>query len=401
MNSSDSVPYTELEEVVVNGESQWIENGKAVFLPSRQAKHLAADMESMIKIMNTNLLMVKDGVITTSSGEPVAIFINGVPADNVDRSIFWANNVIRVEFYPVTDDPRFHGSRNVLNFVMKEYVAGGVTRVEGSQIFPNDGDYNLASKLVIGKMTYAVKANAGYSRDYCTHYEANESFSDVWYDNSFHDLISRKDAGSSVNRYNFFTTAANARYRTKNFITTHGIAFDWNENPRSSDEGEVLYSPSIIPAGQVNSLSRSRKSSLRLNGEYLTQVLRKWSMSVNWLVRYNHNNQNSSYTESEETPITNFAREDAWLLGMKLRMGYQLSKNIGMAFTVADDYEHTGTTYGGTASSEQKMNMNQAKLSVESIFAFSPKLGLRILPQVALYQRSVNGAAWRQIFFPG
>ena len=105
--STDSVKTTQLEEIVVKGENQWIENGKAVFIPTRQAKRMAKDMASMIDIMNTPLLKGENGKITTASGEPVSLFINGVEVDKIEQSTFWANNAIRVEFYPYTDDPKF------------------------------------------------------------------------------------------------------------------------------------------------------------------------------------------------------------------------------------------------------------------------------------------------------
>ena len=399
--STDSVKTTQLEEIVVKGENQWIENGKAVFIPTRQAKRLAKDMESMIRIMNAPMLIVKDKKVTTTSGESVAFYINGVPVDNVDRETFWANNVLRVEFYPNPDDTKFRGQRNVLNIIMKEYIAGGLTKLNGDQTFPNDGTYRLSSKFVYKKMTYNATVKAGYSRDHLSHYDAIETFNDVWYNGNFYNLITREDEARSVSRSNDFSSAFNARYRSEKFIATHGISFGWNQNPNSNDVGNVTYSPSIISSGHSLSNFQSRQSAVDVNGDYAMKFSPKWILWANWSTGYSHFNHQTSYNEFGESPIDNYARENAWKVKLNVRSNIQLTQKIILGFSIQNNYEHHKTFYDGSVSSIQNMSLNNTTFAAQSIFNLSPKIRFNISPQLAIYHRGINSIYNQTDLLPG
>lgn len=399
--SVDSAAYTQLKEVIVEGKTQWIENGKAVFLPSKQAKHHAKNMEQMVRIMNTPVLTVENGEIKTSTGEAVAVFINGVPVDQLDRETFWANNVLRMEFYPESDDPRFQGKRNVVNFIMKEYIVGGVTRLNGDQIFSNEGDYRLSSKLVVKKMTYNIMANGGYSRDYSQHSEKQESFADIWYGQEHYDLVQREETSNSVSRQNEFTSAANARYKADKITVTHGVSFNWNQNPLSTDRGAVSYSPAIIGAGQMISQRESRNSAVRIYGQYLPQLSKKWAFNLNWAAQYNHKNYGSSYSETEAAGIANSARENSWAVSASARLANQLTKLFGWAVDVNESYEKYRTNYGGSAVSLQDMSLNKTQVTLQALFNISRVIGFVVKPTLSIYQRNVNDAYNKTDVLPG
>lgn len=175
----DSVKMKELPVLSVKGENVWFEKGKAVFVPSRQDKNLSKNMTDLIEMMQTGVLYVEGGMIK-AGGNKANIYINGVPVDNMDQATFWAKNALRVEYYPVSDDPRFGGKNNIVNFIMKEYKTGGLTRLDGSQTFPNTGSYTASSKLVYKDMTYNGMVRAGYNRDHSICTIGTENYLDVW-----------------------------------------------------------------------------------------------------------------------------------------------------------------------------------------------------------------------------
>ncbi len=121
---------TTLKELVVTGENAWFEGNKAVFVPRKNEKNLAIDAVSLIDNMGTPLLYVKENQIMSRTGGAVTIFINGNPADDTDLRTFWPQNAIRVEYIQNPDDPKFRGATNVVNFIMKEYTFGGLTKLD-------------------------------------------------------------------------------------------------------------------------------------------------------------------------------------------------------------------------------------------------------------------------------
>ncbi|MCM1369255.1 MAG: hypothetical protein NC204_02665 [Candidatus Amulumruptor caecigallinarius] len=258
----------ELSELVVKSDRVWIENGKAVFIPRKSEKNLSRDMNGLIDRMHTGILNVRDGVITDPDGQPVNIFINGVPADNLDISTFWPKNVNSVEYLTSSDDPRYLGKNSILNFVVKEYSAGGLTRFEVDQTFPNEGDYSVASKLVYGKMTYNAMFRGSYSRDHLSGRDFSESFDDIWYDGLQYDNITKSERTDESNRRDNMYGGFTARYRSDKFMATHKAALEWSRNPESTVAGELLFRPDVISGNISFALTNSRSMSPEISGRY-------------------------------------------------------------------------------------------------------------------------------------
>ena len=169
----------ELEELVVTGERAWIEGNKAVFVPTKSEKNLSDSPATLVERMNIPLVIVDRGTIKNLRGQGIPIYINGEPATDIDLQTFWPKQTYRVEYIDHPKDPRFRGADAVLNFVMTEYSMGGVTKASASQTIPNDGRYNVSSKLVYRKMTFGALVGGGYSRDHSTSYTGEENYNDV------------------------------------------------------------------------------------------------------------------------------------------------------------------------------------------------------------------------------
>lgn len=78
----------QLQELIVEGKNTWMEGNKVIFIPRKSERNLATDATSLIENMNTGILTVKNGSIMARGTNPVIIFINGKPANNVDLSTF-------------------------------------------------------------------------------------------------------------------------------------------------------------------------------------------------------------------------------------------------------------------------------------------------------------------------
>lgn len=152
--SENDVKTTTLQELVVTSDYAWVDGEKFVFVPRKNEKNLATDAISLIENMHIPVLYVDKGNIKSRTGGSVSIFINGVPADDMDMSTFWPKNALRVEFMESSPDPKFEGKHNILNFIMKDYALGGLTKLRGRQVIPNEGSYEASSKFVYKKMTY-------------------------------------------------------------------------------------------------------------------------------------------------------------------------------------------------------------------------------------------------------
>lgn len=401
-NGNDGdVKATDLNEVIVRGENVWVDGNKTVFIPNKRAKNLAKDMVSLVERMHMGIILVEDGEIRTGNGQTVNIFINGVPADGLDISTFWPKNAMRVEYMETSDDPRFLGKGNILNFVMKDYVAGGLTKIDGSQEFPNNGEYSAASKLVWGKMTYNAMAKGGYSRDHLSGSDRTETYDDVWFSGSHYDRIMRQECSGITSRSNNIYGGLNARYRTDKIVMTHRVALQWNENPGSGSHGFVSYSPLIIESNEVNTFSCSRSLSPSIDGKYNFFPGGKWSYSAGWFFNHSHNNNQSSYTDTGLPSVVTISRENMYVYGLELNTGFNAGSNMVMMASFKERRNISSVCYSGSSDSRQWQSSGESCL--EFLWWYQPvrSVTFKVTPQITLYDWNVNHTIKETNWMPG
>lgn len=173
----------ELKELVVKDKRARVEDDKVIFVPNKKEKNLSNSPTTLLEAMHLPMLKVTNKTVSTLGGESVALFINGAPMSETDMATFWPSRILRVEYIPNPNDPQYAGAKYVINFILKQYEIGSVTRIDASQELPNNGDYTVASRLEYKRLSFGLKANASYSRDHIQHETGNEIFSDLYYNN--------------------------------------------------------------------------------------------------------------------------------------------------------------------------------------------------------------------------
>ena len=389
-NVNENAKVTELQELIVKGENAWFEDGKAVFIPKKAAKNLSTDMISLIDRMNTGVLRVEKGSIKTASGQSVNIFINGVPADNMDRATFWPKNAMRVEYMQSSNDPQFQGKSNILNFVMKDYVAGGLTKLNGMQEFPNEGEYSASSKLVWGKMTYNAIVKGGYSRDHLSNTEGNERYHDVWYNGTHHDIITRHDETADYNRSNDIYGGITARYRTPKFLMNHSVALQWNQNPGSGSHGVSGFTPEIISGNSVTGTTDSHSLSPMVNGSYHIMGHTKWTAGGGWDFRHSHNRSYYSYQDGLTSPIITASNENNYAYSANIYGTYIPLNDLYLQLNISEIVNIFKSRYSGNTESIQKQTNSTTKFNFHFWYQPISKITISIKPQLVFYNRDIN-----------
>ena len=97
------------------------------------------------------------GKVTMNTGEPVAFFIDGVPATENDVADMNTRDVVRVEILDYLTDPKFRNSAHVVNYIMQNYEYGGYTKLNTTEMFLSClSSYNRLSGTA-SKPSVAVK----------------------------------------------------------------------------------------------------------------------------------------------------------------------------------------------------------------------------------------------------
>lgn len=379
--ATDTVAVShDLEEVVVVGERAWIEGNKAIFVPSKSEKNLSSTPEDLVKRMHIPTVIVDGGAIKNLRGQNVPIFINGVPADNIDRQTFWPKQTYRVEYIDHPDDPKFRGADAVLNFIMTEYEVGGVTKTNLYQEFPNNGRYNITSKLVYKKMTFGALVGGGYNRDHRTSYDSEENYKGIWYDGDFYENIRRSANGHSWTRNENVDAALNAKYRTDNVQISHNVGLKWNRNPGSGSESSDKWSPSLFDSDYSLSTNKSRSLSPQLSGSYAYWT-QKYGISGGWTYSNAHSNTSSLYSIGTGSDITNATEDDVNSVKANFSASYMLiPKKMSIGLIAGSRMDWFRTQYTGSANTLQRQCRGATDASLSLRAALNDKISFSAAP---------------------
>lgn len=144
-----------LGEVEVKGHSFIRKEGHALIIPDRQQiqhAYSAYDLLSNLMIPGVEVDR-RSGQVKNFTGS-VTICINGVGADMREVMALRPKDIEKVEYH---DAPTgvYSGQNAVINFITRQYRAGGYVSIDGRQsIGYLDGDYNAAAKVVKGGTSY-------------------------------------------------------------------------------------------------------------------------------------------------------------------------------------------------------------------------------------------------------
>lgn len=380
-----------LEEVVVRSERAWVEGNKAVFIPTRSEKNLSDDPVSLIESMNIPLVNVVGGTLKSISGRDVTIFINGIKATDVDISTFWSKQVRRIEYLERPADPAFEGVAAAINFIMPVYIVGGVTKIDMDQDIPNDGDYEIASKLAYRRMTYGALFSGGYSRDHMSSTTGEEIYNDVYYDGIRYDHISREFEEHSWSRKNNVNASLNARYITDGIRITHTASLNWTRYPGSGSTASDLWRPDLFGGNLSHTGTNGRILSPQLSGEYNFRLPKGWNMFVRWRYSNAVNKHDSESRTGENPAIWNYVDETVNSFKLTVLPSWRVNERVSLGLQLDTSNDWFSSSYAGSADMRIKQRIGSTRLMGHFMWSVSPRLRIGLYPGATLSYRSLDG----------
>lgn len=355
-NQEDSVKVHRLKELIVEGKDAWIEGDKAVFLPSKRDKKLSNSVGTLLERMKIPTLIVEGEKITNIRGKSVAVFINGVRADEIDYSTFWPKQALRVEYMENPSDQRFEGVECAINFIMKAQETGGVARVKAEQQIRNEGNYSAAAKIEHKKMTYGVMIEGAYSRDHLSSANGTESYNDIYYEGMPYERIERSFNEDSYTRSENIDVALNARYRSGNTTLTHVAALRWNNDPGSGNHSLDQWIPDALASRQSSLQRKGHSVSPQFSGKYVVELSRKWWVSGTWKYAHARNQSDYLYRPEGVDAISNATVEDVNSIVVMPSIGWNISSNISTYARVTTSMDWYDTKYSGSADTNTRQH---------------------------------------------
>ncbi len=380
VNEPDSLPAMELNEVTVVSTNQRADSQMTVYIPDSHQRLAASGGVSLLALMNIPQLDVNpmSETVKTADNRSVDVFINFHPASQEDIAGLNPMNVKRVEYMDFPTDPRFMRSQHVVNFITRELVFGGYTKVSARQsVIVNIGDASVYSKFRYKSMMYDVMVNGEWENNSETGSKANDIY-------QFPGLTIERasDVFSGKERHNNVFAGVRASWeKSENFSFRNLLTITSNRTPVSNTTGKV----ELLPGGQAENFlqdNKVRNSHLELGSELYSALSCGWSLNGNIDAEYNDNNIGSSYSAGQ-TDITNNAQENSWFLHGNFQINKALNEKMTLFSNIIsgggitkikysgyEDVTNTFRPFFGGVSVGMGLNVNKFSGSVDAGFAY-------------------------------
>ena len=374
-----------LKAVTVEGDYATIYSDKTVYRPNQRQKNSSQTATDLLSRMAIPQLYVPLGStsVSTVGGEPVAMYIDGVPATADELKMMRMADVRTVEYLDFPSDPRFQGHPHVINFRMVRYEYGGYAKVLGTENFiVNTGNAQANVRLVRKNMTYDLMGYAYYSANDHTGAYQTETFRlpETNGGDRIFDRVSETE--SSKYRRQNYETSFRALYSSEKATANSQVSFGLERMPADDASGHVAYTSNAYTSSSYNSLSDSRANYFRYKGFYFFALPKSNSLTVNANYSHSHTNQASSYSESGMASILNAAKDNTNAANARLAWGHDFGNRHSLQIHSYGLYEHNRTNYSGTLSALDlsktgylqigaTYNLNLTKFSGSASFGWS------------------------------
>ncbi|MBO5054043.1 MAG: hypothetical protein J6C44_07445 [Muribaculaceae bacterium] len=324
----DTSEVEQLKDVVVSAKMERATSNKTVYIPDRKQKKASQTATGLLRHMAIPQLEVSmKGGVSTTSGHSVSLYIDMMPATAQDLSGMRMSDVLRVEYYKFSDDPRFNNAPYVINFVMQKYEYGGYTKFYGEGETAANRLYgSFYSKMTYKAMVYDLFGGYRFKDNKHGGTEGEELFNFTDYNGEPMNITRITKQKSSKHLSDAYNATFRATYNKPRFMVVNLIGGRWSDTRASRGSGEVMFQPEIFEKQIYDSNNSNRENSISYTGYIYGKLGKGWTMNFQAKGSYSHTKNYSLYETPSIGSILNNAREDAWSLGGFMDANKKLGK---------------------------------------------------------------------------
>lgn len=388
VRGDDSIP-TVLGELIVESKNMWIEKDCIVAIPTTKEKKISNSAESLVSIMNTPYLRVRDNEIFDLKGENVKIFINGYEATAVDLQTFWPKDVKRVEYISNSSDSKYKGYPSVVNFVTTIYKTGAVSKINLNQSLPQPkGRYDLASKIEYKAMTYGVQFGCQNYNSRATEQD-DEQYRNVYYDNILYHHINHSAEGNSNSSFTILNGLFNAIYKKDKLRLLHSLSFTWKKNSNEFDATDN-WNPTLITGDGAWSNLRQKSWGINISGQYSFGVSSKMDLHTTWVYSYANNNGNISNQTGNLSPIYNINFEKAHNLNILSILSHRLNNKMVLQYQLLNETNFYNIKYEGSYLNTSHQVSGSGMIGIRWLWQPLNAISYELNPGLTLTYRTIR-----------
>lgn len=342
-----------LQTVKIESDNAYLLSDRSVYRPNQRQKNASQTANDLLVRMAIPQLNTRLGSssVTTASGQPVAIYIDYVPASENDLKMMRMSDVKSVEYLEYPSDTRFQGNRYVINFRMAQYEYGGYVKALGTENFiANSGFLQANARFVKNKMTYDIMGYGYYMSNNHFGVDQAETFRLPQENGEIKSIQRESHTESSKYRRNNYQTSFRALYSGDNIIANSQIAVGLDNTPHNDNTGVVKYTDDILEPSNYSSNTDSKAKNLSYNGFYYFGLAKNNSLTASLSYSFSHTNQNSLYSETGMDMIYNGAKDNTHKGNISLNYSQSFSNKHSFMALIRGLYEQNRTNYSGSVT---------------------------------------------------
>lgn len=378
-----------LEEVTVTAKRfVRTQNGLTVIPDRQQVRHASSGYELLRNLMIPGVSVDAFKGTVTALGSGVALYIDGMEADEREVRQLRPQDVESVRFMDAPTG-RYAGNNTALNFILKKKESGGYIGVDALQrIGYTSGDYNLAMKYYRRNTQYTLFAGTDYKR---TSGGFNDRTDELLFPGNTvaREYTTLADCQKSDRQYGQLRVRNKSDRRT--LRATFGVVR--NAMPESFSSSSLAYAgrglSSVPVLTERSESSHGMKYSLGLSGTF--NLPHNQSVDASASGELTDNDYDYSYGEGGRL-VASSTTERLYSFNASVNYVKTFPKGNSLTLKLLELYNVSSATYGGSHSSWQHLWMSETQFFAEYMQPLGRKASLRLSPGVSAQFYRVHGA---------
>lgn len=376
----------ELPEVNVTTSSFIRKNDYILVIPNKQEfRHAGNGYDLLYNLMIPGMEVDrKKGSVYTLAGA-VTLYIDGRKVSYQEIRALRPRDIEKIEYHDVPVG-KYANDIAAINYITRQYKSGGYLALDGMQTIGYlSGDYNIATKISKGDMSYSLFAGHAMQRH---DGEKNTETENFHFPDSEIERNSRTE-GSGIKQNNQYAQL-NIQHQNKKYNLTGTLSFVRNAEPERffNLTSDYISIDKFTRQSYANQNQKNLKPGIDLYCNF--KLNEKQSLEIGLHGKYSKNSYERFYNENETSYHTDV---DEDIYNMQLSLIYNRTMKHKNSFAAQMYHYHTisQSNYKGDNAVSQHLWNTETLFFLDYSQHFSQKFFYRIHPGASIIRYRLHG----------